>query len=77
MSKFDAQFAGRLDGQTVLVTSTAGGIGHETAKGIGNSGATVLVHARGAEQAQRAVESLVSNGNGNGQYLPLAGDLGS
>ena len=32
MSKFDAQFAGRLDGQTVLVTGTTkGGIGHETA----------------------------------------------
>jgi hypothetical protein len=30
-SKFDAQFAGRLDGQTVLVTGTTkGGIGHET-----------------------------------------------
>ena len=28
MSKFDAQFAGRLDGQTVLVTGTTkGGIG--------------------------------------------------
>ncbi len=46
MSKFDAQFAGRLDGQTVLVTGAKGGIGHETAQGIGNSGATVLVHAR-------------------------------
>ena len=34
MSKFDAQFAGRLDGQTVLVTGTTkGGIGHETAQG--------------------------------------------
>ena len=36
MSKFDAQFAGRLDGQTVLVTGAKGGIGHETAQGIGN-----------------------------------------
>ncbi len=77
MSKFDAQFAGRLDGQTVLVTGAKGGIGHETAQGIGNSGATVLVHARGADQARRAVNLLVSNGNGNGQYLAAAGDLGS
>ena len=46
MSKFDAQFAGRLDGQTVLVTGAGGGIGQQTAQGIGNSGATVLVHAR-------------------------------
>jgi retinol dehydrogenase 12 len=77
MSKFDAQFAGRLDGQTVLVTGTKGGIGHETAQGIGNSGATVLVHARRADQAGRAADLLVNNGNGKGRYLPVAGDLGS
>src|SRR6201995_2702610 len=78
MSKFDAQFAGRLDGQTVLVTGAKGGIGHETAQGIGNSGATVLVHARRADDAQRAVDVLVNNGNGNGsRYLPVAADLGS
>ena len=78
MSKFDAQFAGRLDGQTVLVTGTTkGGIGHETAQGAGNSGATVLVHARHADHARRAVDLLVSNGNGKGQYLAVAGDLGS
>src|SRR5580704_1747612 len=60
MSKFDAQFAGRLDGQTVLVTGT-----------------TVLVHARRADHARRAVDLLVSNGHGKGQYLAVAGDLGS
>src|ERR1700750_346929 len=77
MSKFDAQFAGRLDGQTVLVTGTKGGIGHETAQGAGNSGATVLVHARRADQARRAAALLAGNGNGNGRYLAVAGDLGS
>jgi NAD(P)-dependent dehydrogenase (short-subunit alcohol dehydrogenase family) len=77
MSKFDAQFAGRLDGQTVLVTGAKGGIGHQTAQGAGNSGATVLVHARGAKDARRAVDVLVANGNGNGHYLAVAGDLGS
>src|SRR5579859_7795580 len=77
MSKFDAQFAGRLDGQTVLVTGAKGGIGYETAQGVGNSGATVLVHARGADQARRAVDSLVASGNGNGQYVAVTGDLGS
>ena len=40
------EFAGRLDGQTVLVTGAKGAIGYETAQGIGDSGATVLVHAR-------------------------------
>ena len=53
MSKFDAQFAGRLDNQTVLVTGTKGGIGQQTAQGIGNCGATVLVHARNADHARR------------------------
>src|SRR5579862_5121460 len=77
MSKFDAQFAGRLDGQTVLVTGAKGGIGHETAQGIGNSGATVLVHARRADQARRAAGLLVASGNGHGRYLAVAGDLGS
>ena len=77
MSNFDAQFAGRLDGQTVLVTGTRGGIGHETAQGIGNSGATVLVHARSADQARRTAEVLAIKGNDSGRYLAVAGDLGS
>src|ERR1700746_3265877 len=77
MSKFDAQFAGRLDGQTVLVTGAKGGLGYETAHGRGNSGAPLLVPARRADEAQRAVDQLVTNGNGNGRYLPIAGDLGS
>ena len=37
----------------------------------------MLVHARGADQARRAVDQLVTNGNGKGQYLAVAGDLGS
>jgi NAD(P)-dependent dehydrogenase (short-subunit alcohol dehydrogenase family) len=77
MSKFDAQFAGRLDGQTVLVTGAKGGIGRETAQAAGNSGATVLVHARRADQARRAADLLSVNGNGKGRYLAVAGDLGS
>ncbi len=77
MSAFADQFAGRLDGQTVLVTGAKGGIGYETAQGAGNSGATVLVHARGADDARQAVEQLTSAGNGEGEYVAVAGDLGS
>ena len=77
MSRFDAQFAGRLEGQTVLVTGAKGGIGYETAQGAGNSGAHVLVHARRADHARQAADLLVSTGNGQGKYIPLAGDLGS
>ncbi len=77
MSTFDAQFAGRLNGQSVLVTGAKGGIGRETAQGIGNSGATVLVHARRIDDARRTVDLLVTSGNGTGTYLAVAGDLGS
>ena len=77
MSTFAAQFAGRLDNQIVLVTGSKGGIGHQTAQGIGDSGATVLVHARHADHARQAVDQLISNGNGHGHYLAVAGDLGS
>ncbi len=77
MSAFDAQFAGRLDGQTVLVTGAKGGIGYETALSAGNSGATVLVHARRADYAREAVELMARNGNGKGTFVPLAGDLAS
>ncbi len=77
MSKFDAQFADRLDNQTVLVTGAKGGIGQQTAQGIGNCGATVLVHARHADHARQAADQLVTNGNGNGRYVAVAGDLGS
>ena len=77
MSKFDAQFVGRLADQIVVVTGTKGGIGQQTAQGIGNSGATVLVHARHADHARQAVDQLVTNGNGDGRYLAVAGDLGS
>ena len=77
MSEFDAQFAGRLNGQTVLVTGAKGGIGQATAQGVGNSGATVLVHARGVADARHAAQLLAASGNGHGQYLAVAGDLGS
>ena len=77
MSTFAAQFAGRLDNQIVLVTGSKGGIGHQTAQGLGDSGATVLVHARHADHARQAVDQLISNGNGHGHYLAVAGDLGS
>lgn len=77
MSTFDAQFAGRLDGQTVLVTGARGGIGFETALSAGNCGATVLVHARRAIDARQAADLMASRGNGKGEYTPVAGDLAS
>ena len=67
------QFAGRLDGQTVLVTGTKGGIGHETAQGAGNSGATVPVHARSADQARRAADLLAGTATATAGTWPWPG----
>ena len=44
--------SGRMRGQTVLVTGTTkGGIGYETARLLGDEGATVLTHGRTPEAA--------------------------
>lgn len=70
--------SGRLRGQTVLVTGTTkGGIGYETARLLGDEGATVLTHARTAEAARTNVENLVVDGNGTGKFVPVAADLSS
>ncbi|CQD06056.1 short chain dehydrogenase [Mycobacterium lentiflavum] len=70
--------SGRLRGQTVLVTGTTkGGIGYETARLLGDEGATVLTHGRTQEAARASVESLVGDGNGAGRFIPVAADLSS
>ncbi|KDE99845.1 hypothetical protein Y900_013090 [Mycolicibacterium aromaticivorans JS19b1 = JCM 16368] len=67
-----------MRGQTVLVTGTTkGGIGYETARLLGDEGATVLTHARTPEAARVSVESLVVDGNGAGTFVPVAADLSS
>ena len=70
--------SGRLRGQTVLVTGTTkGGIGYETARLLGDEGATVLTHGRTQEAAGASVENLVVDGNGAGRFIPVAADLSS
>jgi len=77
MSKHPSPSA-RLWGQTVLVTGTTkGGIGYETARLLGDEGATVLTHGRTPKAAQASVESLVVDGNGTGTFIPVAADLSS
>ncbi len=63
-------------GRPCSSTVAKGGIGHETAQGIGNCRA-FLVHARNADDARRSVDLLVKSGSGNGKYLAVAADLGS
>jgi NAD(P)-dependent dehydrogenase (short-subunit alcohol dehydrogenase family) len=43
---------------TALITGANKGIGHETARQLGQRGMTVLVGARDGERGARAVETL-------------------
>jgi NAD(P)-dependent dehydrogenase (short-subunit alcohol dehydrogenase family) len=47
-----------MDGETVLVTGSTGGIGRETALALGRLGATVLVHGRDAQRGRAVVDRL-------------------
>jgi NAD(P)-dependent dehydrogenase (short-subunit alcohol dehydrogenase family) len=77
MSKQPAP-SGRMRGQTVLVTGTTkGGIGYETARLLGDEGATVLTHGRTQKAAGVSVGSLTVDGNGAGTFIPVAADLSS
>ncbi|BBX47185.1 oxidoreductase [Mycobacterium cookii] len=70
--------SGRMQGQTVLVTGTTkGGIGYETARLLGDEGATVLTHGRTQQAAGASVGSLTVDGNGAGTFIPVAADLSS
>jgi retinol dehydrogenase-12 len=78
MSKHPSPSGTRMRGQTVLVTGTTkGGIGYETARLLGDEGATVLVHGRTPEAAGATVENLVVDGSGAGRFIAVATDLGS
>jgi NAD(P)-dependent dehydrogenase (short-subunit alcohol dehydrogenase family) len=78
VSKHPSPSGPRIPGQTVLVTGTTkGGIGYETARLLGEEGATVLVHGRTPEAAGATVENLVVDGSGAGRFVPVAADLGS
>lgn len=65
-----------LSGRTALVTGASSGIGWETARLLAGLGATVLVHARTAAEAEAAVERLVAAGARQDQLVELAADFG-
>jgi retinol dehydrogenase-14 len=60
----------------VLITGGTGGIGLETARGIAETGATVVVVGRNSERGQNAVEDLMSS-TGNPSVFFMAADLSS
>ncbi|QES51339.1 short-chain dehydrogenase [Streptomyces venezuelae] len=65
-----------LTGRTVLVTGATSGIGYETARLLAESGATVLVHGRTAEEAQAATDRLIATAGVSSTLLrPLAADF--
>jgi NADPH:quinone reductase-like Zn-dependent oxidoreductase len=57
----------------VLVTGSTDGIGREVARNLADAGATVLVHGRDREKAERAVSGLP--GDGHDYYLADFADL--
>ena len=57
-SRAAAAFGPVMDGKTVLVTGACTGLGFEMARGFSEAGATVLVHGRSLDRAERAAERL-------------------
>ncbi|MEU3574458.1 SDR family NAD(P)-dependent oxidoreductase, partial [Kitasatospora sp. NPDC036755] len=64
-----------LSARTALVTGASSGIGWETARLLAGHGATVLVHARTAAEAEDAVGRLVAAGARRDQLVELAADF--
>ncbi|MFB8204157.1 SDR family NAD(P)-dependent oxidoreductase [Kitasatospora purpeofusca] len=64
-----------LSARTVLVTGASSGIGWESARLLAGLGATVLVHARTAAEAEDAVERLVAAGARRDRLVELAADF--
>src|SRR5436309_13610437 len=63
-----------LTGKTALVTGSTDGVGRLVARKLGQAGARVLVHGRGAERGARVVAEIETSG---GAATLLAGDLSS
>lgn len=65
-----------MDGRVCLVTGATSGIGRETARGLAELGATVVIVARDAGRGQAAVEDLRKS-TGNQAVEMLTADLSS
>lgn len=62
----------KLDGKTALVTGSSKGIGEAIARGLAREKATVVVHGRDRDKAERVVKAIVADG---GQAYAVVGDL--
>ncbi|BFV56330.1 SDR family NAD(P)-dependent oxidoreductase [Kitasatospora sp. CMC57] len=64
-----------LSTRTALVTGASSGIGWESARLLAAHGATVIVHARTANEGERAVDRLVAAGATRDQLHMFAADF--
>src|SRR5262249_37191944 len=62
-------------GKTILVTGSTDGVGRHVARELGRSGATVLIHGRNRERADRIAAEIRSLGSGTAVFYPA--DLSS
>jgi 3-oxoacyl-[acyl-carrier protein] reductase len=63
-----------LSGKRAMVTGSTSGIGEGIAKALAKEGATVIVHGRNREQADRVAYEINRRGNGGNAYVAI-GDL--
>lgn len=62
----------QLDGKRIIVTGSTSGIGHATALAASSAGASVVITGRRSEEANAAVEAIVSSG---GTATAIVGDI--
>ena len=62
----------KLHGKRALVTGSSKGIGEAIARVLAREGATVIVHGRDREKAERVASSIIAQG---GQAHVVIGDL--
>jgi NAD(P)-dependent dehydrogenase (short-subunit alcohol dehydrogenase family) len=65
-----------IEQSTVLVTGATDGLGRRVARDLAAGGATVIVHGRSRERAERAVAEIVEE-TGNSEASLVLGDLAS
>lgn len=69
-----AQDAISMQGKTILITGSTGGLGREVANQLGAMGATIIVHGRNAERGAEVVAEIKSAG---GKAVFYQADLAS